>query len=105
MVITPDSNEFWDCVDREMRLKNPTTWSLTKWMLRLGIGLVLLAASYWMFLSLLPPTRGFYVTQYELTVHPIIWALVGTIFIIGGAYLRFRAMGPIVEYFKRHGFD
>jgi len=105
MAVTSDSNEFWDRVDREMRMKNPRTWKITKWMLRLGVGTILFAGAYMVFMALVPPTRGFYVTQYELSVHPIIWALMGTISIICGAYLRFRAMGPIVEYFKKHGFD
>lgn len=80
-------------------------WSLTKWFLRLGIFSVLFSGAYWLFFALVPPTRGYYVTQYELAVHPIVWALIGTIFIILGAYLRFRAMGPIVDHLKRYGFD
>ena len=105
LAVTSDSQEFWDRVDREMRLKQPTMWKLTKWLLRVGIVTVLFSAAYWLFATLVPATRGYYVTPLELAVHPIIWALIGTIFIILGAYLRFRAMGPIVEHLKRHGIE
>lgn len=105
MAKTPDGDEFWERVDREMRIKKPRMWSLTKWLLRLGVTTALFAGAYMLFSMLVPPSRGFYWTRYELAVQPIIWALGGATLIILGAYLRFRTMGPIIDHLKRHGID
>lgn len=105
MAVSSDSQEFWDRVDREMRIKKPGMWKRTKWLLRIGVFTVLFSAAYWLFSTLVPATRGYYVTPLELSAHPIIWALFGAICIILGAFFRFRAMGPIVEHLKRYGIE
>jgi len=48
------------------------------------------------------PARGYFLSHLELQIHPIYWAIAGVLFILGGAYLRFRAMGPIIDKLKRN---
>lgn len=105
MPLTPDSQEFWDRVDHEMKVKDAMFYSLTGLLLRVGILAVLFTATYLLFAYLLEPSQGYFFTRAEMFVHPIFWALSGVLFIIGGALLRFRAMGPIVENLKKHGYD
>lgn len=105
MSVSSDQNEFWDRVEHKLKVSQPGTWRATTWMLRLGMVLVLLPCAYFLFFSILTPAKGYFISSVEMAVHPVFWLLVGTIFIIAGAYLRFRAMGPIVEKLKTHGLD
>lgn len=103
MTISPKDNEFWDLVEHEMKVKQGGSWRLTMFMLRAGMGIVLLAAVYMLMTYLLEPPKGYFFTTLETALHPIFWMIAGLIFIIAGAYLRFRAMGPIVDHLKLHG--
>ena len=100
MALSSDSSEFWDRVEREMRIKNPSSYYLHALMLRGGILTVLFTAMYLTLGMILEPAKGYFLSHIELKIHPIYWALAGVLFIIGGAYLRFRAMGPIVDRLK-----
>jgi hypothetical protein len=88
-----------------LKIKNSSTWFLTTWLLRFGMMVVLFAASYVIFFSILKPADGYFVSRVEMTLNPFFWVLMGVAFIILGAYLRFRAMGPIVDKFKAQGLD
>ncbi|MFC1674081.1 hypothetical protein ACFL12_08115 [Pseudomonadota bacterium] len=105
MPLTSDKDEFWDRVEHELKVKEAMTYNLTALMLRAGMMLVLFTATYLLFAHLLEPSKGYFVSKAEMAIHPIFWALFGVLFIIGGALLRFRAMGPIVEHLKKHGWD
>lgn len=100
-----DESEFWNRVEHELKVTQAGTWRMTTWMLRFGMTMVLFSGAYVLFFYILSPAKGYFVSKLEMSVHPVFWVLVGTAFIIGGAYLRFRAMGPIVDKFKAHGFD
>jgi len=105
MAITPDQDAFWDRVDRDMKNKQPGIWRATTWLLRGGMAMVLYGVSYMLFFHILSPPKGYFVFSAEMMIHPLFWVLAGVIFILGGAYLRFRAMEPIVERFKKRGLD
>lgn len=105
MPVTPDQNEFWDMVERELKMKQGGTWRSTMLLIRIGMSLVLFAAAYMLFYHLLEPPKGYFITVYERALHPVFWMIAGTLFIICGAYLRFRAMGPIVDKLKLRGPD
>ena len=105
MSVSSGQNEFWDRVEHKMKVSQPGTWRMTMWMLRLGMALVLFSVAYILFFSILTPAKGYFISSAEMVVHPVLWVLVGTFFIIAGAYLRFRAMGPIVDKLKIHGLD
>lgn len=105
MPVSSDDHEFWDRVEHEMKVKQPGTWRRTTWMLRFGMAVVILATVYVIFYYLLNPANGYFFSRYEMLVHPVFWLLMGILFIIGGAYLRFRAMGPIVDKLKTRGYD
>ena len=103
MAITPEQDEFWDLVEHELKVRQPGTWRSTMLMLRSGMIIVLLTATYMLLFYILVPANGYFVTPLERALPPLFWFISGTLFIIGGAYLRFRAMGPIVERLKAQG--
>ena len=103
MAVNPNDNEFWDLVEHEMKVKQGSSWRMTMLLLRGGMSIVLFAASYMLMRYLLKPPSGYFVTSLENALHPIFWMIAGVLFIIAGAYLRFRAMGPIIEHLKLHG--
>lgn len=105
MPITSDHDGFWDRVEHEFKVKQAGTWRLTMLFLRLGMAVVLITAAYTVVFYLTPPARGYFFSRYEMTFSPMFWALVGTALIICGAYLRFRAMGPIIDHLKKHGLE
>lgn len=105
MAVSSDDHEFWDRVEHEMKVKEPATWRLTMLLLRFGMATVLFSSAYVLFFFILRPAKGYFLSALETSVPPMIWVLIGTMCIICGAYLRFRAMGPIVDKFKAHGFD
>lgn len=102
---TRDESEFWDRVEHQMKMQQPGTWRVTLWLLRLGMSVVLFSVTYVVFFYFLKPANGFFVSRLEMAVHPIVWVVVGVSFIIGGAYLRFRAIGPIADTLKDSRFD
>ena len=69
-------------------------------LLRGGILAVLFTATYLLFANLLDPPKGYFFSTAERLVHPIFWSLVGIGMIVTGAYIRFQALGPIVERLK-----
>jgi hypothetical protein len=103
MALSSNDHEFWDRVEHEMKVKQPSTWRISMLLLRLGIAGVLFSSAYVLFFYILRPAKGYFFTVLESSVSPIFWVLICTIFIICGAFLRFRAMGPIVDKFKAHG--
>lgn len=104
MPASSDDSDFWDRVEHEFKVSNAGTWLMTIWLLRLGIATVMFSALYMLMQYLLTPATGYFFSRLENAVHPVFWGLVGTIFIICGAFLRFRAIGPIVDKFKAHGY-
>lgn len=102
MGLSIDSDDFWDRVEHRMKVTQPMSYRLTMLLLRVGILIVLFTAVYLVFGTILEPARGYFVHNIEMAIHPIFWALTGVLFIITGAILRFRAMGPIVEELKGH---
>lgn len=105
MPITPQHGEFWDRVERDLKIKQPGTWRITITLLRGGMVMILYGVSYFLFFRLLEPPKGYFFTSAEMAIHPFFWALFGVMFILAGAYLRFRAMGPIIEKLKQRGLD
>lgn len=105
MPIPADDREFWNRVERELKFNQPGTWQLTLLLLRLGMTVVLFSSAYVLFFYILSPPKGYFISTIEMAVPPMFWVLVGAIMIICGAYLRFRAMGPIVDKLKIHGLD
>lgn len=105
MAVTTNDRKFWDRVEHEFKVKRHGMWLLSAWLLRLGILVVLLSAAYVLFYYILSPPSGYFISRREMAVHPMFWVLVGTIFIIVGSFLRFRAIGPIVDKFKQHGME
>ena len=105
MSIPSDDREFWDRVEHELQVNQPGVWRLTLLLLRLGMATVLFSSAYVLFFYILSPAKGYFITAIEMAIPPMFWVLVGAIMIICGAYLRFRAMGPIVDKFKIHGLD
>lgn len=103
MGLSIDSDDFWDRVEHRMKVTQPMSYQLTMLLLRIGIVIVLFTAVYLVLGTLLEPARGYFLSSVEIIVHPIMWALCGVLFIITGAILRFRAMGPIVEELKDKG--
>lgn len=97
---TVDDGAFWERVDHRMKVKQPFVYLSTQLMLRLGILIILFTATYLVLGMILSPAQGYFLSNIELAVHPIFWALCGIGFIIGGAIVRFRAMGPIMEEIK-----
>lgn len=102
MGLSIDSDDFWDRVEHRMKMTQPTSYRLTMLMLRFGILIVLFTAVYLVLGTIFEPARGYFITHIEIAVHPILWALTGVLFILGGAILRFRAMSPIVEELKNN---
>lgn len=100
MSLDPQSDDFWERAEHEMRVRQHSTWLSTMLLLRSGMTIILFSASYMFFATLMEPARGYFFSSVERTVHPIFWCLVGLGFIIVGAYLRFQALGPIVERLK-----
>jgi len=100
MALTSDSDDFWERVEHDMRVTQPSSYYLHALMMRLGILAVLFTAVYLVLGTILEPAQGYFLTHMELKIHPIYWALAGVLFILGGAFLRFRAMGPIIEKLK-----
>lgn len=100
-----DESEFWDRVEHDMKMQQPGLWRTTLLMLRMGMVVVLFAATYVGLFTILKPPSGFFVSRHEMAVSPVFWMLAGTGLIIGGAYLRFRAIGPIADKLKAHGLD
>lgn len=105
MPASSDDPEFWDRVEHEFKVKKSGTWLITIWLLRLGIVSVLFSAFYMLMDYILTPAQGYFFSRLENAVHPVFWGLVGTIFIICGAIVRFRAMDPIIAKFKAHGYE
>lgn len=105
MPITSDQDGFWDRVEHEMKVTQPGVWRTTMILLRLGMVTILFAVSYVMFFSILAPSKGYFFVKAEMVVSPYFWLPMGVTFIIAGAYLRFRAMGPIIEHLKQHGLE
>ena len=103
MAVSPKDNEFWDLVEHEMKVKQGSTWRMTMFLLRAGMAIVLFTAFYMLMAYLLEPPKGYFISSFEAALHPIFWMITGLICIIAGAYLRFRAMGPIVDHIKLHG--
>jgi len=102
MALSPTTDEFWDRVEHRMKVTQPMSYRLTMLMLRFGILIVLFTAVYLVLGLLLEPSRGYFLSSMEVIVPPIMWALAGVLFILGGAFLRFRAMGPIAEDLKNN---
>ncbi len=100
MGLTIDSDDFWDRVEHRMKVTQPMSYRMTLMLLRIGILIVLFTATYLVLGIMLEPARGYFLHSWEVIVHPIMWALCGVMFILTGAILRFRAMGPIVEELK-----
>lgn len=105
MARSPDDRAFWDRVEHELKVKRPGRWRLALLLLRLGITTVLFSAAYILFFNILNPANGYFIFAAEMAIPPMFWVLIGTIFIICGAYIRFHAMGPIVDKFKAQGLD
>ena len=103
MAVSPKDDEFWDLVEHEMKVKQGSSWRMTMFLLRAGMAIVLFAAFYMLMAYLLEPPKGYFFSSIEIALHPIFWMLAGVIFIISGAYLRFRAMEPIIDNLKMHG--
>jgi len=103
MTLASRQNEFWDRVEREMQMKQPILWRSAACMLRLGIATVLLTAIYMLIVTFVFPVQGFVFSLYEMRIHPMYEGLMGLSLIFGGAFLRFRAMGPIIERLKNTG--
>ncbi len=91
---------FWERAEHEMRIHQNTTWFMSMLLLRGGILAVLFTATYLLMVNLLDPAKGYFFNSAERMVHPIFWSLVGIGMIIVGAYIRFQALGPIVERLK-----
>lgn len=100
-----EDRKFWDRVEHELRVSRPGMWRLTLLLLRLGMAMVVLSTAYLLFFYILGPAKGYFFSSIEMAVSPIYWMLAGTVMIICGAYLRFRAMGPIVDNLKVKGLD
>lgn len=100
MSADPTSDEFWSRAEHELRVRKSTTWWITMFLLRFGILAILYAAFYMLFSILLEPARGYFFTSSERTLPPILWFLIGTGMIISGAYIRFQALGSIIERIK-----
>lgn len=100
MALSLESDDFWDKVEHRMKVTQPMSYQMTMLLLRLGILIVLFTAVYLVLGTILEPARGYFLSSLEIIVHPIMWALTGVLFILTGAFLRFRAMGPIVEELK-----
>lgn len=105
MAKSQNESEFWDRVEHDMKMQQPGMWRTTLWMLRLGMVVVLLAVTYFGMFIILKPPGGFFISRYEMAVSPVFWMLAGIALIIGGAYLRFRAIGPIADTLKNSRFD
>ncbi|MEG3618102.1 hypothetical protein V5T82_06520 [Magnetovibrio sp. PR-2] len=97
MKLDTDSPEFWNRVEREMRNTDPNAFVLFNLLLKAGIYLALFTAAYLVLYNVLEPPRGFFVTPFEIAVHPFFWGIFGVILIVTGAILRYRAMGPAME--------
>ena len=95
------SQEFWTRAEHELRTRKPSTWWITMLLLRLGILIILFAAFYISFSLLLEPASGYFYSSVERKLHPILLCLLGVGMIIAGAYIRFQALGSIVERIKR----
>jgi len=102
MGLTIDSDDFWDRVEHRMKVTEPMSYHMTMLLLRIGILIVLFTAVYLVLGTILEPARGYFLSSIEIIVHPIMWALAGVMFILTGAFLRFRAMGPIVDELKNN---
>jgi len=100
MATNTDSDAFWERVEHDMRVTQPSSYYLHALMMRAGILAVLFTAVYLVLGTILEPARGYFLSHMEVKIHPIYWAIAGVLFILGGAYLRFRAMGPIIEKIK-----
>lgn len=100
MAWTPEEDDFWERVEHDMRVRTPWTWGISMLMLRLGMLLVLLSVGYLVFFFVLKPPSGYFLWSGEMSLHPMIWALLGVLLIISGAYLRFRVMGGIIDRLK-----
>lgn len=97
MQLTTDDDAFWRRVEHRMKVTDPTTYAMTTFLLRVGILIVLFTAMYLVLGNILSPAKGYFISSLEMLVHPIMWAVFGVLFIIVGAFLRFRAMGPAIE--------
>lgn len=100
MALDPNSDDFWERAEHEMRVRQQSTWWTTMLLLRAGMIIILFSAAYMFFATLMEPARGYFFSSAERAVHPIFWCLVGLGCIIVGAYLRFQALGPIVDRLK-----
>ncbi|MBL4614868.1 MAG: hypothetical protein JKY27_08350 [Magnetovibrio sp.] len=100
MTMSVEDDDFWDKVEHRMKVTQPMSYRMTMLLLRIGILIILFTAVYLVLGIILEPARGYFLSSLEIIVHPIMWALTGVLFIIGGAILRFRAMGPIVDKLK-----
>ena len=102
MALNANSDDFWERVEHDMKVSQPSSYYLHALMMRVGIIAVLFTAVYLVLGHILEPARGYFLSHIEVKIHPIYWAIAGVLFILGGAYLRFRAMGPIIEKLKSH---
>jgi hypothetical protein len=103
--IPSDDRDFWNRVEHELQVKQPGSWRLTLILLRAGMATVLFSSIYVLFFYILRPAKGYFFSAIEMTLPPVFWVMAGTLMIICGAYLRFRAMGPIVDKLKVQGLD
>lgn len=94
------SQEFWERAEHDLRTRKPSTWWLTMFLLRFGILVILFATFYISFSLLLEPASGYFYSSIERKLSPILWCLLGIGMIIAGAYIRFQALGSIVERLK-----
>ncbi|MDH5489176.1 MAG: hypothetical protein OEX17_04530 [Rhodospirillaceae bacterium] len=94
------SQEFWTRAEQQLRTRKPTTWWITMFLLRFGILFILFATVYIFFSVLAEPAKGYFFFSAERKLPPILWFLAGTGMIIVGAYIRFQALGSIVERLK-----
>jgi len=95
------SQEFWSKAELQLRNRKPTVWWITMFLLRFGILLILFATVYIFFSVLAEPSKGYFFYSAERKLPPILWFLIGTGMIITGAYIRFQALGSIVERLKQ----
>jgi len=95
------SQEFWSKAEHQLRIRKPTIWWITMLLLRFGILFILFATVYIFFSVLAEPAKGYFFSSVERKIPPIFWFLIGTGMIIVGAYIRFQALGSIVERLKK----
>ncbi|MDH3335683.1 MAG: hypothetical protein OEL50_03470 [Rhodospirillaceae bacterium] len=95
------TQEFWSKAEHQLRTRKPSTWWITMFLLRFGILFILFATVYIFFSVVAEPSKGYFFSSMERKLPPILWFLVGIGMIITGAYIRFQALGSIVDRLKR----